>query len=96
VRAARRAYYGDGAETRTVVERPLRVGDTFAAVLDCDPPADAPAGGERVTVSFPRGAAGIVDVTTDARRFAKIQAALANAPPLESKQVVAPDDAGAG
>ena len=96
VRTARRERHGRTAAAREIVDRPLRVGDTFAAILRCEPPPrDAPAGGVRTVVRFPHGAKGIADVTTDARRFAKIQAALANAAPLESKQVVARDDAGA-
>jgi hypothetical protein len=95
VRAARRERYGRTAAAREIVDRPLRVGDTFAAILACDaPPDDAPAGGERTVVRFPHGAKGIADVTTDARRFAKIQSALANAAPLERKQVVPRGDAG--
>lgn len=90
VRASRRARYGRTAAARAIVDRPLRVGDTFAAVLERDAPAPAPAGGERVQVRFPHGSAGIADVTTDARRFAKIQSALANAPALASEQVVDP------
>lgn len=89
-RAARRR----AGEEAAVAGRELRVGDAFAAVLETpDEGGQAPAGGYRGAVRFPWGADGLVDVTAEARVFAKVQLSLAEAPPLGGAEL---DDLGRG
>ena len=94
VRNARAGQFPDTAEGAALIARPLRVGDTFAAVVELlDVPGEPPAGGHRATVRFPKGAESIVDVTADARVFAKVQAAIAEARPIEEHEL---EDLGRG
>jgi hypothetical protein len=85
VQKARRAHFPDATEA--VVSRPLRFGDTFAAVVDVvDVEVEAPVGGHRTEVRFPWEEQAIVDVTPDARVFAKVQVAVAEAPPITADE----------
>jgi hypothetical protein len=70
------------------------VGDAFAAVIETPDAGHAVhPGGHRAAVEFPWGADGVVDVTAEARVFAKVQLALADAPPLAGAEL---DDLGRG
>jgi len=91
-RTARRAQYEGVPDAAELIDRPLQVGDTFAAALDYSViESDAPVGGSRVEVTFRDG----MDVTAEARLFTKVQVALANAPPL-SREEIDPGDVTGG
>jgi hypothetical protein len=47
---------------------------------------EAPVGGHRTEVRFPWEEQAIVDVTADARVFAKVQVAVAEAPPITADE----------
>jgi hypothetical protein len=68
-----------------VVDRPLRVGDAFAALVEAGrvPAKDAPPGGHRWPIDL--GAPDeLADVTLAARELAKIQVAVAEATPIDA------------
>lgn len=87
VRKSRARLYADAPEAIEIVDRPLRVGDVFAALVEVPETTVRPAGGQTESVEFPDGPEGILDVTADARVFARVQVALAEAPPLEGRQL---------
>jgi hypothetical protein len=86
-RESRARVYGDAPEAAELVGRPLRVGDVFSALVELDEPVQRPVGGEIGFVRFPHGSDGILDITADARVFARVQVALAEAPPLTGDQL---------
>jgi hypothetical protein len=85
VREARRLQFHDAQLAEEVVDRPLRVGDAFAALLSVSTSEEhsAPPGGHRAKVTPELGVEGIADVSDHARVFAKVQVAMAEAAPLE-------------
>lgn len=87
VRAGRRRQLRDVPDTDDLVDRPLRVGDTFAAAVEVATEGTAPEGGHRAAISFPAGADGIADVTAHARVFAKVQVAVAEAAPIDTRLI---------
>ena len=83
-RARRRQFEGAGVPDE-VLNRALRVGDTFAAwitVSDGDEES-APPGGHRAQLSVERDEEGIADISDHARVFAKVQVAVADAAPVD-------------
>jgi hypothetical protein len=69
------------AEGESVVERPLRVGDVFAALTQ----SRVDKHGRRSEVAFSFGDAAIIDVTADARVLARVQAAVTDVPPIDDQ-----------
>jgi hypothetical protein len=96
LRESRSRLYADTPEAAEIVDRPLRVGDVFAALVEVPEPTTPPAGGEIGSVAFPDGPEGILDITADARIFARVQVALAEAPPLRGPQLKILEDTLAG
>jgi hypothetical protein len=86
-RESRARVHEDTPAAREVIDRPLRVGDVFAALVELDEPVPHPVGGQIELVWFPHQADGILDVTADARVFARVQVALAEAPPLRGDKL---------
>jgi hypothetical protein len=87
VRESRARVYGEAPGAGEIVDRPLRVGDVFAALVELDEPIARPVGGDIGSVWFPEGPNGILDVTADARVFARVQVALTEAPPIAGDQL---------
>ena len=87
VRAGRRRQLRDVPGADELVDRPLRVGDTFAAAVVVADGDAVPAGGHRAAITFPAGADGIADVTAHARVFAKVQVAVAEAAPVDLRLI---------
>ena len=87
VRAGRRRQLRDVPGADDLVERPLRVGDTFAAAVSMPGEEASPEGGHRAGIEFPAGDEGIADVTAQARVFAKVQVAVAEAAPIDMRLI---------
>jgi hypothetical protein len=85
VRRARRLQFQDANLPEEVLDRPLRVGDTFAAWITVSgaDEGSAPPGGHRCGVSVEHDEEGIADVTDHARVFGKVQVAVAEAAPVD-------------
>jgi hypothetical protein len=83
-RARRRQFEGQGLPDQ-VLNRPLRVGDTFAAriTLSGSDEDSAPPGGHRAELSVERDEEGIADISDHARVFAKVQVAVADTAPVD-------------
>jgi hypothetical protein len=82
-RARRRQFEGQELPEE-VLNRPLRVGDTFAAwitVRGADEKS-APPGGHRAGLSVDGDEEGIADISDHARVFAKVQVAVADTAPV--------------
>jgi hypothetical protein len=86
VSRARRQQFAGQDVAEAVLDRPLRVGDTFAAWITVADSAEdaAPPGGHRATVSIVDDAAGIADISDHARVFAKVQVAVADGAPVDA------------
>jgi hypothetical protein len=83
-RARRRQFEGQGMPDE-VLNRPLRVGDTFAAwiAISGSDEASAPPGGHRAELSVVGDEEGLADISDHARVFAKVQVAVADAAPVD-------------
>jgi hypothetical protein len=82
---ARRSQFRDAGLSDAILDRPLRVGDVFAARITVSESDDeaAPPGGHRSEVDITSGAKGIGDISDHARVFAKVQVAVADAAPVD-------------
>ena len=83
-RARRRQFEGQNVP-EDVLNRPLRVGDTFAAWITVtgDDEESVQPGGHRAQVSVEKDEEGIADISDHARVFAKVQVAVADAAPVD-------------
>ena len=83
-RARRRQFEGQGLPEE-VLNRPLRVGDTFVAwiTVSGSDEESAPPGGHRAELSVEADEEGIGDISDHARVFAKVQVAVADAAPVD-------------
>ena len=83
-RARRRQFEGQELPD-DVLNRPLRVGDTFAAwiLVSGSDEKSAPPGGHRAGVIVEDDEEGIADISDYARVFAKVQVAVADAAPVD-------------
>ena len=84
---ARRMQFRGKDEPGKILDRPLRVGDTFAAWITVSGHDDdqAPPGGQRAVVDIKKGAQGIADISAHSRVFAKVQVAVADAAPIDAE-----------